>query len=127
VVAVFLRQIMRGRPLVIYGDGTQTRDFIFVDDLCRGILAAMERGEAGEIIHLGSGVETSINELVEMMRALFPDREIRTVYEEPRPGEILRSYSDISKARRTLAFEPEVELSRGLDVTKRWFEESTVR
>lgn len=122
VVALFFKRIMEGKPLTVYGDGRQTRDFIFADDLCRGIVAALDGDHAGEVFHLGTGSETTIQDLVQEMAALFPDQRIEVEYEPERPGEIRRNYADIGKARRLLGFAPETTLAEGLRATKEWFE-----
>jgi UDP-glucose 4-epimerase len=121
VVAAFMKRIMDGDPLTIYGDGGQTRDFLFVDDLCRAVIAVMDRLPAGELFQLGTGIETSVNELVERLVALFPDREIAIRYEPARAGEVSRSFSDISHAREALDYRPSVGLDEGLRITRDWF------
>jgi UDP-glucose 4-epimerase len=121
VVALFMKQIMEGEPLVVYGDGGQTRDFLYVDDLCTAVLAAIERKPMGELYQLGTGTETSVNELVAELRALFPDRELAIRHEPSRAGEIARAFSDISKARKGLGYDPVVGLSEGLARTRDWF------
>lgn len=124
VVALFFKRILENHPLVVYGDGEQTRDFIYVDDLCRGIVSALEGDHAGETFHLGTGGETTIQDLVREMKALFPDRGIEVEHRPERPGEIRRNYADITKARRVLGFAPATSLAEGLRRTKEWFEGS---
>lgn len=121
VVAAFMKRIMDGGPLVVYGDGSQTRDFLFVDDLCRAVVAVLERRPQGELFQLGTGVETSVSELVAALVAVFPGREVDIRYEPARAGEIARSFSDIAHARRALDYRPSVSLDEGLRVTRDWF------
>lgn len=121
VVAKFLKSALAGGRLVIYGDGAQTRDFVFVDDLSAGIVLALEARLNGELFHLGSGVETTIEQLARQIGALFPDRSIEIRYEPARAGEIRRNYSDVGKARRMLGFEPRTSLADGLRATSDWF------
>lgn len=125
VVARFMTRILAGCPLVVYGDGQQTRDFIYVDDLCRGIVATLDlaRDEApqGEVFHLGTGVETSVSDLIELMRGLFADRDVRVDHRPARAEEVTRSYSDISRARVELGWEPTMSLREGLAATRDWF------
>jgi UDP-glucose 4-epimerase len=121
VVAHFMKQIMDGKPIVIYGDGGQTRDFLYIDDLCTAVLAVIEQKPVGELYQLGTGTETSVTELVEHLVSLFPDREIDVRYEPPRAGEIARSFSDISKARAGIGYQPVVGLPEGLALTRDWF------
>jgi UDP-glucose 4-epimerase len=121
VVARCLKRIMDGLPLTVYGDGTQTRDFLYVDDLCGAVVAALARKPRGELYQLGTGTETSVNELVEHLVALAPEGEVRIEHEPARPGEVLRAYSDIGKARRELGYDPATPLVEGLATTFEWF------
>jgi UDP-glucose 4-epimerase len=125
VVAKFMRRIFEGEPLVLYGDGKQTRDFIYVDDLCDGVRLALGSDlDGGEVLHLGTGTEVSVNALVALLQDLFPDRTLNVGYEQARSGEIVSNFSDISKARREIGFEPAVGIEEGLRKTKNWFEGS---
>lgn len=116
VISNFVRQVISGGSLIIYGDGNQTRDFVHVYDVCQAIyrcLSQME-GVAGEVFQIASGIETSINQLVKILCEVT-DRRIQPVYKPERKGEILRNYSDISKAGRVMGFAPQITLRRGLD------------
>jgi UDP-glucose 4-epimerase len=122
VIPLFIRRIMAGQPLTIYGDGTQTRDFVFVTDLANGLIRAAETpGVGGEIFQLASGVETSLNELVAQL-ARVSGRAPDVVHEPPRAGEIQRNYSLVDKARDRLGHAPQVALADGLEQTWRWFQ-----
>jgi UDP-glucose 4-epimerase len=121
VIPLFLKRILSGRELVVYGDGTQTRDFVFVEDLARGlVLAAEVEGVGGEIFQLASGVETSLTTLVSLL-AEVTGHEPQIRHEAPRPGEILRNYSLIDKAKERLGYAPAVALQAGLHRTHEWF------
>lgn len=114
VIPLFVKWAAEGRPFTIYGDGEQTRDFVHVDDICQAInLSLRTPGIGGEVFQIASGIETSINELVRLMGRVL-GREIRTVHQPERKGEIRSNYSDIGKARRILGFEPMVQLEQGL-------------
>ncbi|MGH3040207.1 MAG: NAD-dependent epimerase/dehydratase family protein, partial [Gaiellaceae bacterium] len=121
VIPLFLKRIREGRELVVYGDGTQTRDFVFVEDLARGLVLASEvEGIGGEIFQLASGVETSLNTLVALL-AEVTGQEPEVRHEPPRPGEIQRNYSLIDKAEARLGYAPAVVLEDGLRRTHEWF------
>jgi UDP-glucose 4-epimerase len=121
VIPLFIRRMRAGEELVVYGDGTQTRDFVFCDDLAAGLIAAARTpGVGGQIFQLASGVETSLNRLLELLSATS-GMSPRVRREPPRPGEILRNYSLIDKARRTLGYAPAVPLEAGLKRTWDWF------
>jgi UDP-glucose 4-epimerase len=121
VIPLFIRRLLEGEELVVYGDGTQTRDFVFVTDLAAGLLLAAETdGVGGEVFQLASGVETSLNDLIALLEAVS-GRTPKVRHEPPRPGEILRNYSLIDKARERLGYAPAVPLEEGLRRTYEWF------
>ena len=121
VVALFIRRLLAGEELVVYGDGDQTRDFVYVSDLVDGLLRAAETdGVGGEIFQLASGVETSVNELVSLLGEVA-GLEPRVRRASARPGEILRNYSLIEKAQHRLGYSPAVALEDGLRRTWAWF------
>lgn len=121
VIPLFIRSILAGQELVIYGDGSQTRDFVFVTDLAEGLVRAAEADDVGgEVFQLASGVETSVNELVSLLAGIA-GRPPAVRHEPARSGEILRNYSLIDKARARLGYAPAVALEDGLAATFEWF------
>jgi UDP-glucose 4-epimerase len=122
VVAIFSRKMLAGRPCTIYGDGTQTRDFAFVDDVVSAFVAARDKG-SGELINVGSGREVSVNELYSQLAQLTGSR-FEPAYAAARPGELQRIVVDPSKAGRELGWRPQVDLEEGLKQTVAWFKAS---
>jgi UDP-glucose 4-epimerase len=121
VIPLFIRRMRAGEDLVVYGDGDQTRDFVFCEDLAAGLIAAARTpAVGGQIFQLASGVETSLNRLLELLSAASGISP-RVRREPPRPGEILRNYSLIDKARSVLGYSPAVPLEDGLKRTWDWF------
>ena len=121
VVAHFMRQLLRGKELVVYGDGTQKRDYIYVEDICQGILSAMQRKVSG-VFQLGSGLPTTINSLIAHIRNIVgPGYPVSARYEDFRTGEIRNTWCDISKAEEALGFSPAMPLDEGLARTWCWF------
>ena len=122
VIPLFIRRLRAGEELVVYGDGSQTRDFVFASDLAAGlILAAETPGAGGRIFQLASGVETSLNRLIELLADVSGiEPAIRRA--PARQGEIERNYSLIDRARSELGFAPAVALADGLARTWAWFE-----
>jgi UDP-glucose 4-epimerase len=121
VIPLFIRKILAGEPLTVFGDGTQTRDFVFVTDLANGLVRAAETpGAGGEVFQLASGVETSLNDLIALLGEVA-GREPQIDYLPPRPGEIDRNYSLITKAEERLGYAPEVTLAEGVRQTWEWF------
>jgi UDP-glucose 4-epimerase len=126
VIAKFFRQIQSRQPLTVYGDGEQTRDFLFVEDLCRAIIAALTMDlPFGEPIQLGTGQETSVNTLVHLLRQVVGEQQFPEVRHAPaRPGEVLRNFMNISRARKFLNFTPTIDLLTGIRKTWEWFPEN---
>ena len=123
VVALFMRQILAGQRLTIYGDGSQTRDFIYVADLIAGITSAIESGRSGTF-QLGSGVPLTVLDLVAALRDVIgPSHPFDVELVPSRTGEIEQSYCDITKARRDLGFHPAMSFRDGLAATWQWFQE----
>ncbi len=113
VIAKFISRVKQKLPPVIYGDGKQTRDFVHVRDVVDFIEIALKRGENGEAYNVGTGRETSILELAEIVMDIAGINS-KPVFDKPRKRDIRKSYADISKARR-LGFKPKTNLRRDLE------------
>ena len=124
VVAIFSRKMLGGRPCTIYGDGMQTRDFLYVDDVVSAFVAARDQG-SGELINVGSGSELSVNELYARLAELTGTR-FEPVYAAARPGELQRIVVDPTKASEVLGWRPSVDLADGLKQTVAWFRSTAV-
>lgn len=120
VVARFLSLALSGKPLTVYGDGSQTRDFVYVGDLCQAILLALDEKASSGIYQIGTGVETSVNELISTIESVL-GRDLPRRHLPARRGEVERTYLDISKARTLLGYGPQFSLKEGLESTHRWF------
>jgi UDP-glucose 4-epimerase len=123
VVAIFARRILAGLAPTIYGDGEQSRDFVYVDDVVRANLAALEvvtTGDALPMFNVATGREVSVNTLWTELAAIARPR-VRPVYEPTRPGDLRRSVLDPSRARGKLGWAPEVDLVDGIRRTWEWF------
>ncbi len=120
VIALFIKQILRGEPLTIYGDGNQTRDFLYVEDITQVILALLQKDLNGEIFQVGTGRETSVNTLIDLLKEVTGMKpEIRLQPE--RKGEVIRNYTSVKKLERFIGFQPHTSLSEGLKHTWEWF------
>lgn len=121
-VTAFFKAIMAGQPMRIFGDGSATRDFLYVGDLCRGIAAALDASLRGfHALHLASGREVSVLELARIARAAAgaPDHPI--VFEPRRKGEVERNFASYALAEKTLGFRPRVPLEEAMGLTWEWF------
>lgn len=119
VVAAFIKLMVRGAPLVVYGDGSQQRDYLFVGDLVFGIEQALRTTETG-VFQLGSGKPTTLKALIEALFNVSGQRA-KVQYEPARRGEVHTTWCDIAKARRELGFDPATTLEDGLAATWQWF------
>ena len=113
VVSVFLDRATRGEPLMVHGEGTQTRDFVHVDDVVQANLLAATADVAGESYNVGTGSSVTINQLAELVRDVV-DSDADIVHEDGREGDIQRSEADVSKAKDELGYEPTITLRDGL-------------
>ncbi len=119
VVAIFSSRLLEGKPCTIYGDGTQTRDYVFVGDVARANLLAAEQGFSGAL-NVGTGIETDVNRLHAIM-ARAAGADAAPAYAPGRPGEQKRSCIDPSAAKAALGWRPEVALEEGLRRTVDFF------
>lgn len=121
VIPKFLLRAWAGMPVVVFGDGLQTRDFTYVSDTARGLIAAAKSpATAGGTFNLGSGRETSILDLARLTGAA------ELIHAEPRPGDVRRLVCDASRARDTFGFAPTITLEDGLTRLRQWYEQQRV-
>ena len=118
-VPIFIRRLVAGEPISIFGDGKQTRDFIFVKDIVRANLLAAEAGPSGEAFNVCTGRETSMLDLLEELSEISP-RQPEVRFEAPRPGDIYRSAGDPEKAAASFGFRASTSLAEGLTQTVEW-------
>lgn len=122
VIPKFMLRCMAGRPMVIFGDGLQTRDFTFVSDTARGLILAAQSDEAiGETINIGQSHEITVNELANEVRVVLDRPEAPVQYDEPRQGDVLRLYADTTKAKTLLGYAPTTSLNDGLARLRDWY------
>ena len=125
VVAKFIREAINGKTLEIYGEGDQTRDFLYIDDLVNAILMATTVDNiGGEIFQIASNRETSVEELAQHLSSVLDQLNVarpRIVNGSPRIGDVKRNYSDTRKAERLLNWQPQTNLEEGLWSTAKYF------
>ncbi|MGG1880073.1 NAD-dependent epimerase/dehydratase family protein [Paenibacillus cisolokensis] len=121
VVAVFGDRLKRSEPFTVYGDGNQTRDFIFVKDVVEANLASIDQGN-GQTLHVSTGRRSSINELVSQLTALHPE-PVDVRYLPPKQGDILHSCLNNDRTKAVLGWDAETSLAEGIAKTYRsWFQ-----
>ena len=121
VIAIWLGQIIANKDLIIFGDGEQSRDFTYVKDVVLANLLAVTHDVSGEIINLGAGSPIKLTDLARLMLKITNKEDLKITYTDPRPGDILHSYTDISKAKKLLGFTPKYTHEDGLKDYFNWF------
>lgn len=115
VISKFIDNVRNGKPPVIFGDGSATRDFVSVHDVVDMVMLMLEKDEAeGKVFNCGTGQSTRIDELAQMVIDLYGRDGMKPEFRPERPGDIKYSYADISMARKALGYEPKVSLRDGL-------------
>jgi len=115
VITIFIEKAKTNQPLTVYGDGLQTRDFVYVIDVAGAIYAALTSNVDGEVFNVGTGSAVSINQLAEVVKELT-DSVSPVKHEATRVGDIKHSYADIAKAQSLLSYQPTVSLNSGLQL-----------
>jgi nucleoside-diphosphate-sugar epimerase len=123
-IPAFLSHMLRGESPVVFGDGEQSRDFTYVENVVEANLKAAEAPELrGEVLNVACGESVTVNQVIAMMNELL-GTDIAPRYEPERPGDIKHSWADISLARRLIGFEPVVDFREGLKRAFQWYREN---
>jgi UDP-glucose 4-epimerase len=122
VIAIFVQNALAGKPLYIFGDGTYTRDFVYVDDVVdANLLAAKNENVCGAVFNVGTGIETSVNELAERIKQIT-NSKVPIIHTDSRAADCRRSKADLTQSRRILGFEPKVGFEEGLRRYVQWYQ-----
>jgi len=124
VIPKFIKAVLRGAKPVVYGNGEQSRDFTFVDNVVDiNLLSAKSEKGFGEVFNVGCGDQISLNQLLKMLKDILKVN-FDADYEVARPGDVLHSRADISKAKEILGYSPEIEMKEGLIRTIDWYKQN---
>lgn len=124
VIPKFIDAFLRGNPPTVFGDGEQTRDFTFVDNVVHAnILCSKAKKTSGEVINIATSSRISLNELISILKEIT-DRDIDPVYADPRKGDVRHSLADISRAQKMIGYQPIVDLNQGLRKTIQWMQKN---
>ncbi|MBC8029701.1 MAG: SDR family oxidoreductase [Pyrinomonadaceae bacterium] len=125
VISRFIGDLLSNRRPVIYGDGEQSRDFTYIDNVVDANLRAAETTKGiGQIINVANGERITLNELFKELKELTGRQGVEVDYQQPRAGDVTHSLADISRAREFLGFEPKIDLRAGLQLTMDWWKKS---
>jgi UDP-glucose 4-epimerase len=115
VILLFLNRLLNNMPLIIFGDGEQTRDFVYIQDVIQAnMLALHSKNAAGQVFNIGTGKETSINTVAKIMKEKLKKTQIKDVHAAPRPPDIRRGFADIQKAKKLLDYNPQFTIKSGI-------------
>jgi UDP-glucose 4-epimerase len=121
VIPKFIMKIMKQQSPVIYGNGEQSRDFTFIDNIVKANILAAEKTQVTGVFNIACGTRITLNELARQLMDII-DIHVDIKYDDPRPGDIVHSLADISKARALLDYHPSSSIRDGLMETVSWFE-----
>jgi UDP-N-acetylglucosamine/UDP-N-acetyl-alpha-D-glucosaminouronate 4-epimerase len=123
VLAKFCTAFLDGTEPLVFGDGEQTRDFTYIDNVVQATLAACEKpGASGKVINVGTGARISLNQTLQLLREISGN-PLEAQYDPPRDGDIRDSQADITLARQVLGYEATVDFAEGLRRTFAWYQE----
>jgi UDP-glucose 4-epimerase len=123
-IPAFVKAILKDKPPTIYGDGEQSRDFTYVDNVVHAnLLAARAEHTAGEAINIACGQAVTLNEIVAMINTSV-GKNVKPVYTDRRPGDVMHSLADIKLARKLIGFKPRVSFEQGLQKAIAWYREN---
>jgi nucleoside-diphosphate-sugar epimerase len=121
VLSRFMLAVIEGQPLVVYGDGEQSRDFTFIENIVYETLCACEaKGASGMVFNGGTGARITLNQVLKLLEKIT-GKKIQAKYDSPRAGDIRDSQADVALARKVLGYEPRVHFEEGLQRTWKWY------
>jgi len=121
-ISIFINRILKGLPPTIYGDGKQTRDFVYIKDVVNAnMLALKNKSAVGENFNIASGKKISVDQVAEALKDILNKKDLKTVYTDPRPTDIRHGYADITKAKKILEYNPKFPIKQGLTELVNWY------
>jgi UDP-glucose 4-epimerase len=123
-IPAFVTAILKGCQPTVYGDGEQSRDFTYIDNVVEAnLLAARVKKTCGEVVNIACGQAVTVNEVIDIINELL-GKNIKPIYTDPRPGDVKRSLADITLARKLIGFKPKVSFRDGLQEAIGWYQEN---
>lgn len=123
-IPAFVTAILKQQPPTIFGDGQQSRDFTYVDNIVdANLLAARVEHTAGQVVNVACGQAVTVNEIIDMINDLTGEN-IKPLYSDPRPGDVKHSLADITLAKKLIGYEPKVPFKKGMQLAIDWYREN---
>ena len=123
-IPAFVTAILKGRPPTVFGDGEQSRDFTYVDNVVEAnLLAAKAEHTAGEVLNIACGQAITVNEIIDVINELT-GKNIKPIYTDPRPGDVKHSLADITLAEKTISYKPTLPFKQGLQKAIAWYRDN---
>ena len=123
IIPIVINNVLQRKNVEIFGDGKQTRDFIFVKDTAEAMVRICEEEKTrNEVINIAGGEEISVNQLVRMILTTMKAKDIRVVFKKPRPGDVRRHCAGVKKAKQLIGFQSKVSFEKGLKATINWYQ-----
>jgi len=127
-ITIFMNQLLQNQPITVFGNGKQTRDFVYVEDVASANILALAKMEAtGEVFNIATGRATTVKKLAHTLTKIVGKASLKPLYKEPVAGEIKHSYASIEKATRTLGYRPEYQIDKGLAQLVKWYNSKLTR
>lgn len=125
-IPAFVTAILKDQPPTIYGDGEQSRDFTYIDNVVEGnLLAARANKTEGQVINLACGEVVTVNEIIDMINEMV-GKNVKPIYTDTRPGDVKHSQADITLAKQVIGFEPSVNFKDGLKLAIEWYRNNLI-
>ena len=123
-IPAFVTAIIKDQPPTIYGDGEQSRDFTYIDNVVEAnLLAARAKQTAGQVINIACGRAVTVNEIIDMINTSL-GKSIKPTYTDPRPGDVKHSLADVTAAKKLIGYKPIVQFEQGLKKAIRWYRDN---
>jgi UDP-glucose 4-epimerase len=116
---IFLKAIENNKPIPLYGDGKQTRDFTYIDDIVDANVLSLDRGKAGEIYNVGGGIRKEMKTIFPILEKIT-GKEVLLQHFDRQRGDVFHTYAGINKAKKVLDFSPQIPLEEGLSREWEW-------
>jgi nucleoside-diphosphate-sugar epimerase len=121
VISKFINAFINKQPITVYGDGEQSRDFTYVDDVVEANILAAGAPVSGEVFNVAGGNRYSLNQMIEILKGIFGKKEYEIIYTDPRPGDVRHSQADVQSAKKRFGFTAKIDFESGLSKTVKWY------